>query len=59
MWGQGTEGWEPRQIGGGRQERKGREAGVLRRRESGEKYNDNFCHLFINILSKTRAQNVI
>ena len=45
----------------GRRERKGREAGVLRGWEAGEKCKTLIIvsYLYVKILSKTRTQNVI
>ena len=56
----GDKGTGSGRVGYGRRERKGREAGVLRRREAGEKC-ETLCFLIqqcVTILSKTRIQNI-
>ena len=59
QWGGGTVGRDPGRTGagGGRRERKGRQAGVLRGRESGEKCKNAYLgHLLsIKILSETKC----
>ena len=62
--GGGDRGAEARENRGregyGRRERKGREAGVLRGRAAGEKYETLifFIQQCVRILSKTRTQNI-
>ena len=50
--GGGTGGREPGELGGGRRERKGREAGVLIGREAGEKCDDDSLITLLAVIKK-------